>query len=81
MLDPVTLGGRCVLLEPLSSDHVPGLVLAAAGSRETYDLTDVPPDEPGMRRYVDTALPGRDSGNMFPFAVIDRLSGRVVGST
>ena len=81
MLDPMTLKGRCVLLEPLSSDHVPGLVQAATGSRATYDLTDVPSDATGMRRYVETALCGWDSGNMFPFAVIDRLSGRVVGST
>ena len=81
MLDPVTLKGRCVLLEPLSSDHVPGLVQAATGSRETYDLKDVPSDATGMRRYVETALCGWDSGNMFPFAVIDRMSGRAVGST
>ncbi len=65
MLDTETLKGRCVLLEPLSSDHVPGLALAAAGSRATYDLTDVPADATGMRRYVDTALSGRDSGDMF----------------
>jgi RimJ/RimL family protein N-acetyltransferase len=81
LLDLVTLEGRCVLLEPLSLDHVPDLLRAATQSRATYDLTDVPSDEADMRRYVDKALSGRDSGNMFPFATIDRATGRVVGST
>lgn len=81
MLDLVTLEGRHVRLEPLSLDHVPALVQAAAHSRETYSLTDVPSDETGMRRYVDRALSGRDAGSILPFAAVDPVRGKVVGST
>ena len=81
MLDLVTLEGRHVRLEPLSPDHVPALVQAAAHSRDTYNLTDVPSDEVGMRRYVERALSGRDAGSILPFATVDPVRGKVVGST
>ena len=81
MLDLVTLEGRYVRLEPMSIDHVPALVRAATQSRATYDLTDVPSDEPRMRRYVDTALSLRDAAKTLPFTTIARATGNVVGST
>ena len=81
MPDLVPLEGRYVLLEPLSLNHIPDLVRAATQSRVTYHLTGVPSDESGMRRYVGTALSGRDSGTCLPFATFDRATGRVVGST
>ena len=81
MLDLVTLEGRRVLLESLSLDHIPDLVQAANQSRETYTFTNVPADAASMGRYVETALAGRDSGIMLPFATIDREAERVVGST
>ncbi len=81
MLDVVALEGHYVRLEPLSLDHIPGLVLAATQSRETFVFTDVPLDEIAMRRYVERALAGRDDGTMLPFAINDRKTARVVGST
>ena len=81
MLDPVTLQGRHVRLEPLSLDHVPGLVQAASGSRETFTLTTVPDDTAAMRLYEETALAGKDSGTILPFATIDRKAEHVVGSS
>ena len=65
----------------MSIDHLPALVRAATQSRATYDLTDVPSDELGMRRYVDTALSGRELGRVLSFTTIDRATGKVVGST
>ena len=81
MLDLVTLEGRYVRLEPMSIDHVPALMRAATQSRATYDLTDVPSDEPAMRRYVDTALSLRDAAKALPFTTFDRATGNIVGST
>ena len=81
MLDLVTLEGRYVRLEPMSIDDVPALVQAATQSRATYALTDVPSDELGMRRYVDTALSLRDAAKALPFTTIARATGNVVGST
>jgi RimJ/RimL family protein N-acetyltransferase len=34
-----------------------------------------------MRLYVETALGGRDSGTLLPFATVDKETERVVGST
>ena len=81
MLDLVTLEGRHVLLEPLSLDHIPGLVQAANQSRDTYGFTYVPEDADAMRLYVETALAGQDAGSTLPFATIDRHTERVAGST
>ena len=61
MLDPVTLEGRHVRLEPLSVDHIPGLVQAASQSRDTYGFTYVPADADAMRLYVETALAGMEA--------------------
>ena len=81
MLDPVTLEGRHVRLEPISVDHIPGLVQAANQSRETYTFLNVPADADAMGSYVETALAGREAGTMLPFATIDRGTDRVAGST
>ena len=81
MVTPVTLEGRAARLEPLSLAHVPALVKAASGSRETYAWTLVPADEPSMREYVETALREQQNGRELPFATLERATGRVVGST
>jgi RimJ/RimL family protein N-acetyltransferase len=80
----VTLTGRHVRLEPLAFDHLPGLLAAATGPRDTYGLTWVPPDEPAMRAYVKDAASMREAGEAVPFATIDIRDPsrpRVVGST
>ena len=40
LLDPITLSGRHVRLEPLSIEHVGGLVAASTVERDTYGYTD-----------------------------------------
>lgn len=82
-LPAVTLQGRFVRLEPLSLAHLPGLVAAATGPRDTYGLTNVPPSEAEMRAYLGDAAARHAAGEALPFATID-LRGeepRVVGST
>ncbi len=81
MLDTVILQGKQVRLEPLSLDHVPGLLYAATESRETYSFTDVPADEAAMLRWVQSALDGCQANTMLPFATIDLRTQEVVGST
>ena len=80
-LFPVTLDGRRVRLEPLAHAHVEPLVAAAAESRATYDLTRVPASGAAMTAYVDFALAEADRGLAVPFATVDKLRQRVVGST
>jgi len=81
-LDPITLTGKHVRLEPLTRAHVPALLAAAtSGSRETYGLTTVPGNERETSAYVDEALTLHAQGRALPFATVDVASGRVVGST
>jgi len=80
-LFPLTLTGPGVRLEPLSREHVPGLLQAAGESRETYRLTGVPADEPSALDYVVRALAAAGRGEAVPFATVDLVQARVVGST
>jgi len=81
IVEPVTLEGRFVRMEPLSLDHVDALSeVGLEPSLWTWIPTPVrTPAE--MRQYVEIALAERDAGRALPFATIDRASGRVVGSS
>ena len=78
---PVTLALRGVQLLPLEPAHEAGLRAAAAdGELWKLRVTSVPePHE--TRGYIDNALKQRTEGQRFAFAVLDELSGRVLGST
>ena len=80
-LDPVTLQGAHVRLEPLTLGHVSALLAVATGPRDTFTLTTVPADEAAMCRYVETALADQAAARALPFATVDARTGRVVGTT
>ena len=77
----VILEGRYVRLEPLTAEHTTGL--AEIGLDEDlwkWIPTPVRTLEE-MSAYVQTALGEGASGSALPFALIDKLSGRIIGST
>ncbi len=81
-VEPVTLTGRFVRIEPLSEEHVPGLT--AIGLEE--DIWRYMPygqmrDEEDIRRWVRHMLALRAAGTDMPFAVIDLASGCAAGCT
>src|SRR6267142_2052015 len=81
VIGPVILEGRYVRLEPLTAEHTAGL--AEIGLDEdlwTWIPSPVRTFEE-MSAYVQTALGERTSGSALPFALIDKASGRVIGST
>src|SRR4051794_6709787 len=80
-LEPVTLSGDVVTLEPLRRDHAPALATAAADGR-LWELwyTFVPTRE-AMVADVETKLAQRDAGTMLPFTVRRNDTGAVVGVT
>jgi N-acetyltransferase len=80
-LVPVVLSGRYVRLEPLTLSHVPGLMDAATGPRETFLWTVVPEAEKAMHQYVEQALEEQRQGRQIPFATVDARTSKVVGST
>jgi RimJ/RimL family protein N-acetyltransferase len=80
-LEPVTLEGRLVRLEPLRRDHHAALSevgLDPAIWRFTAGHVDTA-DE--MRAYIERALERQAQGTVLPFATVERKGGRVIGST
>jgi len=81
---PLTCGvleGKRVRLEPLALRHVPGLLAAATGPRESYAHTSVPSTAEEMERLVATAVAVAEAGAGVPFATVDTRAGKVVGCT
>jgi N-acetyltransferase len=81
MSEPLTLEGTHVRLEPLSTDHIDGLLDAATGDRSSFGYTLVPSDRAAMASYVDAALADAAGGDQIPFATRSLALDRVVGST
>jgi len=85
MLEPFTLEGAFVRLEPLSEDHIPGLVEAAAEDRANYQWTYTPNGVEQMTDFVRGARAKAAAGDQVPFTTISRGQAggedRVVGST
>ncbi|MBN3771006.1 GNAT family N-acetyltransferase [Burkholderia sp. Se-20378] len=80
-LEPPILTGERVELRPLdSSDRQALLDAAADGQLWNLKVTVVPGPET-IDAYIDTALQGRATGTVMPFTIVERASGRVIGST
>ena len=80
-IQPVTLQGHFIRLEPLSQVHHADLC-EAGDDPEIWRWNPRPiltAEE--MRVYIATAKAGQAAGTMLPFATIERLSGRAIGST
>lgn len=80
-IQPITLEGQWVRLEPLSQDHCDGLWQAAQDESIWRWMLAPVNSRDEMRTYIDSALAGQAAGIMQPFATIDKASGRIVGST
>jgi RimJ/RimL family protein N-acetyltransferase len=86
MLEPFTLNGSAVRLEPLSESHIEPLVAAAAEDRATYRWTVTPQGHEQTAAYVADALDKVAAGLHVAFATIRKGVGsegsdRVVGTT
>lgn len=80
-MDPVTLEGSAVVLEPLRLEDVPALNEAAADG-ELWKLTvTTVPSADGMAAWVEAALAAQAAGHELPFTIRDAARTRVLGST
>jgi RimJ/RimL family protein N-acetyltransferase len=80
-VDNIALKGQYATLEPLALAHENDIRLAIADG-ELWKLwfTTIPgPD--GVRAYIEQLLSQREQGLVFPFAIRDNASGRIVGCT
>ncbi len=81
LIEPITLEGNVIRLEPLSLAHHAGLC-AVGLDEELWRWTTQPVrTSEEMRAYVQTALDEQARGVALPFATIEKASGRVIGST
>src|SRR6185436_8927063 len=80
-IEPVTLSGSNVLLEPLSFEHLDGMIAAVRGG-ELWNLwyTSIPSPE-NVEEYVRIASAIRENAGAMPFAARDRESNTVIGCT
>ncbi|HET8565517.1 MAG TPA: GNAT family protein [Solirubrobacterales bacterium] len=81
-MEPVELHGELVTIEPLGPEHAEG-ILAAADCDEVFAWLPYPrPDDlDGAQAWIAAALADRDVHRRFPFAILGRQSGTVIGST
>lgn len=80
-IEPVTLTGTKIVLEPLSSEHKDGLIEAVKDG-ELWKLwyTFISPPEK-MEEYITKALNNREKAGEMPFVVREKESGKIIGST
>jgi RimJ/RimL family protein N-acetyltransferase len=80
-IQPITLEGRHVRIEPLALSHHDELVAAAADG-ELWNLwfTSVPRPE-GMREWMEAALAQREDAGAMPFVIRRAEDDRLVGAT
>jgi RimJ/RimL family protein N-acetyltransferase len=81
-IQPVTLEGRYVRLEPLSkAQHLAGLAEVGLDP-ELWRWIPIPvrtKDE--MSAYIEAAIEEQERGISLPFALIEKSNGRAIGST
>ena len=81
-VSPVTLKGTSVELVHMEPSHRDALFAAAAdGELWTSGLTIVPASPEATEQYIREAIEGQENGIYLPFVIIDRPTGRIVGTT
>jgi N-acetyltransferase len=79
---PVELEGTLARLEPLTLDHADDL-FAVAQNEEIWRYMPVPTPRcvEDVRAWIQEALNLQAGGAVLPFVIIERATGRVIGST
>jgi len=80
-IEPVTLTGSTVILEPLSLEHADDIGKAVKDG-ELWKLwfTNIPSPEK-VEEYIKTALHQRENAGWMPFVVREKISNKIIGST
>jgi RimJ/RimL family protein N-acetyltransferase len=80
-VEPVTLEGGFVRLEPLRFDHLPALCRVGLDESLWKWTANIVSGAEDLERYVRTALADQAAGIALPFVTIERKGNTVVGST
>jgi len=81
MVSPVTLEGRHVRLEPLARAHLAGLSEVALDEELWRWIPTPVRTREEMAAYIETALNEQEQGTSLPFAIVEKATGRAIGST
>jgi len=75
------LKGEVISLIPLAYEHASDLIQSANdGNLPSLWFTSVP-NEHNITHYIELALQAYNNGTSLPYAVVDNLTGKVLGST
>jgi len=80
-ISPVILEGKHVRLEPLTQGHEEALNEAAGDGELWNSIVTIVPSRATMCDYIQAALEAQAQGRELPFVIIQKASGRIVGST
>jgi RimJ/RimL family protein N-acetyltransferase len=80
-VEPITLEGKYVRLEPMRFDHLPAMCKVGLEPSLWEWTTALVRDEADMERYFRGALADQALGTALPFVTIERKTDTLVGST
>ncbi|MEK5330335.1 GNAT family N-acetyltransferase [Lysinibacillus sp. FSL W8-0992] len=75
------LENEVVLLRPLVKEDVQGLLTAGSYPEIWSYLSTTIEDETGVHNFVEKALSSKMQMEEFPFVIVDKRSGQIIGST
>ena len=78
---PVILQGERVKLVPLDSSHFPGLLEVGKQEKIWEHISINGADPERLTQHLKSAILKRGTGEQYPFTVIDKLTGKIIGST
>lgn len=78
---PILLEDKVVRLEPLEPHHVPALMDIARASPVEFSLTNTPITDQERDDYFGRAFADLQAGVGYPFAIVSKERGAVVGTT
>lgn len=81
MVTPVTLEGRHARLEPLAKAHLAGLVQVGLDEELWRWIPTPVRTAEEVAAYIETALQEQERGVSLPFAILEKATGRAIGST
>jgi RimJ/RimL family protein N-acetyltransferase len=80
-IEPLTLNGEFVRLEPLKIEHHAALCEAGL-QEEIWRLSPTQVESPeAMKKYIEAALEEQKYGAALPFVTIEKTTKKIVGST
>jgi RimJ/RimL family protein N-acetyltransferase len=80
-IEPVTLTGKVMRLEPLRLDHVAALARVGLDPELWRWIPQSVSNKDEMRAYVERALDEQRRGVSLPFAIVALADGQVIGCT